>query len=169
MECGNARNNFLFENIGKMNIINSTSSMANYELPLQDEELYRERVGFVFTYDVLDPSIQIHTTSKTLLHISDGRFHENNGGGLYFQLDVYNSVTYHAIIKNCSFQRNVNLFGSGVIIEYQFLGPRIVQHTGLEVFVQNTSFTNHTMPEQDSNIIQTITPYVITVYNLRHL
>ena len=65
----------------------------------------------------------------------------------------------------------MNLFGSGVIIEYQcFLDHALSSTSGLEVFVQNTSFTNHTIPEQDSNIIQTFTPSnVITVYNLRHL
>ena len=162
--------NFLFENIGNVNIKNTTSSMANYLISLLDEELDRERVGFVFTNDVLDPSIQIHTTNKTLLHISDSRFHDNNGGGLYFQLQVYSNISYHVIIKNCSFQRNVNLFGSGVLIEYQFFDHVLSSTSGLEVLVQNTSFTNHAMPEQNSNIIQTFThSNVITVYNLRHL
>ena len=169
---GTVGTNFFFENIGNMNIINTSSSMANYQLTLQDEDLYRERVGFVFTYDVLDPSIQSHTTTKTLLQISDSRFHDNNGGGLFFQLEVYNNVTYHVIIKNCSFRRNAKLFGSGVIIRQfcdrvrQFCDRVLSSRSGLKVLVQNTSFTNHTMPDK---VIQVFYPFsVITVYNLRH-
>ena len=159
--------NFLFANIGSMKIINITSSMANYQLP--HDEL--DRVGFAFIYGefiygALEPSIQIHTINKTLLHISDSRFHDNNGGGFYLQFYDHNNAMYHVVIKNCSFQRNVP-FGSVRIGQY--IVSALSSTSGLEVLVQNTSFTNHTMPEQYSNV-QTFIPFhVVTVYNLRHL
>ena len=111
--------NFLFffrGNIGSMIIKNSTSSMANHLLTRRKAQ---DRTGLAFIYE---PSLQIHTTSKTLLQISDSRFHDNNGGGVNFQLvnelygiEIHNNVKYHVIIKNCSFHRNMNVVGSGAI------------------------------------------------------
>ena len=155
--------NFLFLNIGNINITNSTSSMANY-LP-QGGAL--QGTGFLISYRVLDPSIQIPTT-KALLYISDSKFHNNNGTGFHFQLyEVYNNVTYNVIIKNCSFERNMNPTGSGVIIAQIAAQVSTLSSTsGLEVLVQDTNFTNHTISEQMSNV-QALNAF--TAFNLKHL
>ena len=115
----------------------------------------------------MDPSIQIPTT-KALLYISDSTFHNNNGTGFHFQLyEVYNNVTYNVIIKNCSFERNVNPTGSGVIIAQIAAQVSTLSSTsGLEVLVQDTNFTNHTISEQMSNV-QVLNAF--TAVNLRHL
>ena len=158
--------NFLFFFVvngvfGSINITNSTSSMANYLLPL-DEVPYR--AGFQFSYMVRDPSIQIPTTNKTLLHISNSKFHDNKGGGVNFDFRVYQNVKYYVIIKNSSFERNVNPIGSGVIIR-----PMSVL-SSIEVLMQDTNFTNHNMiPGQNSNIHISNRFTVITVNNLRRL
>ena len=162
--------NFLFLNIGGVNITNITSSMANYLPHGEFEALYG--TGFLFTYRVSDPSIQIPTTNKTLLHISDSKFHNNSGTGFHFQLyEVYNNVKYNVVIRNCSFQRNMNPTGSGVMIA-QVVGQvsTLSSTSGLEVLVQDTNFTNHTIqPEQNSNIPVSNDFNVITAFNLRHL
>ena len=49
--------NFLFLNIGGVNITNITSSMANYLPPGEFEALYG--TGFLFTYRVSDPPAHI--------------------------------------------------------------------------------------------------------------
>ena len=147
--------------IGSINITNITSSMANYLLP-PSQVLFR--TGFEFHYYKMDGSIQIPFTNQTLLHISDTKFYNNNGVGFSFVLsEAYNNVRYHMIIKNCSFLRNVNPIASGL-----FLGEFQRYFTSkLEVLVQDTSFTNHMLPEQN---VQTSTRFnVVAVHNLKHL
>jgi len=153
--------NFLFHgNIGTINITNSTSSMANYLLS-PDEALHL--TGFEFNYIEVDPSIQIPTTNKTLLHISDSKFYDNNGGGFNLHLvDLCSNINYHIIIKNCSFQRNMNAKGSGVTLVDTSALSRI---SGLEILMEDTSFTNNMMPEENYNLQFG----VISVHKLRHL
>ena len=124
-------------------------------------------VGFEFIYSQVDPSVQIPTANKKLLHISDSKFYDNNGGGFKFLLDkVYSNVKYNVIIKNCSFQRNVNPFGSGITLGEIHALSRI---SGLEVLMEDTNFTNHIIPEENYNL-QTGSGFnVITVDKLRHL
>jgi len=79
--------NFLFAftgMFGSINITNTTSSMANNVLPLK-QPLYN-RTGFEFHYDEdMDTSIQLTSTNHTLLHISESKLHDNNGGGVSIQ------------------------------------------------------------------------------------
>ena len=141
----NTGTNFFFVNTWSLNIINSTSSMANYLLK-QKETVYRS--GMAFLYSELDPSFQNPTTNKIPLYISNSKFHDNNAGGLHISFehfDAYNNFKYQMIIKNCSFQRNVNPTGSGIQIESST--------SVLHVLIESTSFTNHTVPQTGSNII----------------
>ena len=158
--------NFLFDfsgNFGSINITNSTSSMANYLSP--DEALHM--AGFQFIYSEVDPLIQIPTTNKLLLHISDSKFYDNNGGGFNFQLDeVYSNVKYHVLIKNCSFQRNMNLFGSAIrLADFGTLS----RTSGLEVLMEDTSFTNHMIPDENYIVLPESGFNVITVNKMRYL
>ena len=155
--------NFFFVNTWSLNIINSTSSMANYLLK-QKETVYRS--GMAFLYSELDPSFQNPTTNKIPLYISNSKFHDNNGEGLHIsfeRFDAYNNFKYQVIIKNCSFQSNVNPTGSGIQIESST--------SVLHVLIESTSFTNHTVPQTGSSIIFPIKNrfYVITLNKLRHV
>ena len=106
--------NFFFDLHGyiwHVNIINSTSSMANYLQSPDKSSPYP--AGFVFLYSAINPSVQIPTTYKytggnlTLLRISDSKFYDNVGGGVVIDLlKGYINIAYQIIIKNCSFQRN---------------------------------------------------------------
>ena len=111
--------------IGHVNIINCTSSMANY---LQSPDTSPHPAGFVFYYSAMNPSVQTPSTYKynlTLLHISDSKFDDNIGGGVVISLyQGYINIAYQIIIKNCLFQRNRRQFGSGSNIYCIF------QHTG---------------------------------------
>ena len=112
--------NFLFgirDNIGSIKIINSTSSLANHLPPhVRDEALYG--AGFALVHRLSDTPIQMPTTAKTLLYISDSKFYDNNGVGFHFQQMAFegnDNVKYDVIICNSSFQNHVNPSGSGVI------------------------------------------------------
>jgi len=156
---------FYFVNImmGGINITNITSSMANYLLP---RNVAPSTTGFEFIYEQRNTSIQIPPTSQTLLHISDSKFYNNNGGGFNLILyEVYNNVRYHITIKNCSFLRNVNPMASGLFLgeirRYRY------SNSQLEVLVQDTSFTSHMLPEQ--NVHTSMRFNVVAVHNLKHL
>ena len=138
--------------------------MANYLLS-PDEAL--DLAGFQFIYIEVDPSIPIPTINKLLLYISDSKFYDNNGGGFNFVLDEeYGNAKYHVSIKNCSFQRNMNKFGSGItLVDISALSKT----SGLEVLMEDTSFTNHMTPEDNYNLQFESSFSVITVDKLRHL
>ena len=143
--------NFLFVNIASINITNITSSMANYLLTI-DEAL--QMAGFTFSYSEMDSTVQVPTASKTLLHISDSRFYDNNGGGFHFQLlDRYSYGKYQVIIKNCSLKRNVNPAGSGFDIFHTSI---ISCKSDIEVLVEDTSFTNHNIVISEPNSLKQI-------------
>ena len=162
------KTNFLFDNIGNMNIISFTSSMANCLIP-QDGEL--ERIGFAFCiryWTIQNRSILL--TRHSCTYQIQG-FMTIVVEVFYFNLEVNDNVIilYHLIIKNCYFQRNaLNILGSGVIVG-QFYSA-LSSTSGLEVLVQNTSFTNHTIPELDYSSMEIVFPFnVITAYSLKHL
>ena len=149
-----------------INITNINSFMANYLLTVEEA---LQMAGFTFSYSEMDPIVQVPTASKTLLHISDSKFYDNNGGGFHFQLlDIYSYAKYQVIIKNCSLKRNVNPAGSGFDI---FHTSVISSKSDIEVLVQDTSFTNHNIviPEPISlkQIVYQIN--VFTVKNFRHV
>ena len=142
-----------------LNITNTTSSMANHILK---HELCR--TGFKFQYhEEMDPSIQVPSTNQTLLHISNSKFYDNNGGVSIQLHEVYNNVRYHMIIKNCSFLRNMNPTASGLAIGQ----VQLDSISGLEVLVQDTSFTNHLLPEKNVRTSKRFN--VVAVYNLKHV
>ena len=126
--------NFLFKilsNIGSITINNSTSSMAKYAQQL-------DVAGFEFHYDERGPSGKISTANKTILHISESKFHDNIGGGVNIQLyKKHSNVKYQVIIKNCSFQRNVGPVASGIKI-----GQPVTGTLGFVVLVKDTNFTD---------------------------
>ena len=135
--------------IGHVNIINSTSSMANY-LQSPDTLISPFSAGFVLYYAAFNPVGQIPCTDKytgrnlTLLRISDSKFYDNIGGGVIIDLyKGYINVAYQIIIKNCSFQRNQRQVGSGLLVVNFFFSST------LELFIQDTNFTNNSrLPDQ---------------------
>ena len=83
---------------------------------------------------------------------------------------MYDNVIHNVIIKNCSFERNVNPTGSGVIIAQIAAQVSTLSSTsGLEVLVQDTNFSNHTISEQTSNVQASNYFIAFTAFNLRHL
>ena len=82
----------------------------------------------------------------TLLRISDSKFYGNIGGGVMISLGKgYINVAYQIIIKNCSFQRNQRQVGSGL-----WVAKFIVFSSTLELFIQDTNFTNNSnLPDRD--------------------
>ena len=105
--------NFLFYLFGdhrveSIKIMNITSSMANCLL------LHKKHVaGFELYYHipgVLDPSPHRLLMGLFCTYVSDSKFYDNIGGGITIQLYKDHSNTkYQVIIKNCSFQENLNV------------------------------------------------------------
>ena len=155
--------NFLFYlcgNIETIKIVNTTSSMANYLLS-PNKPTYS--AGFEVYYDVTEPSAQLTTTNRTLLHISGSNFRDNIGRGMSIRLyRGYNNVKNQVIISKCLFQRNRSPIGSGASIGQTLPSTSL---TGLQVLVQDTNFTDDTMSEQ---IFNTNGFNVVAVYRLRN-
>ena len=153
--------NFVFylrSYIGSIKMINITSSMANYLLS-------PEKTGSAgFELTAMD---SIPTSNQTLLHISDSRFYDNNGGGIIINLiNRYINVKYliQVIIKNCSFHKNQKQAGSGALLRELGVLSRI---SNLNVLVQDSNFTNHITPQQIFNLTSSLN--VVGVYRLRNL
>ena len=156
---------FYANSIGSIKITNSTSSMANYLLsPGEILHTY----GFEFHYDSMYPSGQLTTTNHSLLHISDSRFYDNNGGGMNIQLytGYSNTKIYQVVIKSCLFQRNQSPIGSGVSIRQVSLLSNI---SGLEVLVQDSTFINNMTPEPVFNMTFSNSFDVVSVNGLKDL
>ena len=155
--------------IGHVSIINGTSSMANY-LQSPDTLISPDPAGFVFYYTAFNPLGQILTTYKytggnlTLLRISDSKFYDNVGGGVLIALDQgYINVAYQVIITNCSFQRNKRQFGSGLMV-VKF----IVFSSTLELFIQDTNFTNNSnLPDRDEVLQKNLN--VVALFTLKNV
>ena len=151
--------NFVFylrSYIGSIKIINITSFMANYLLPPEKTD----SAGFE-----LSATDSIPTSNQTLLHISDSKFYDNNGGGITINLiNGYFTVKCQVIIKNCSFHQNQKQTGSGVLLRKLGLLSRI---SNLNVLVQDSNFTNHIKPEQIFYLTSSFS--VVGVYKLRNL
>ena len=170
---GKAGANFLFIIVPKssMNIIiNATSSLANYlQLPVKTPPGFYsiEMPGFEFIYGV--PATQNFTpnftTNQTVLHIFDSNFDDNFGGGMTIEIyRGYSSVKI--IIKNCSFQRNINPTGSGIRIGKPGELPCTLR---LEVLIQETKFINNTKPEQLTNTSLSSSYSVVSFDKLKDL
>ena len=154
--------NFFFDlrgYIGHVNIINSTSSMANY---LQSPDTSPYPAGFVFYYTAIPTTYKYTRGNLTLLRISDSKFYDNVGGGVIIGLHKeYINIVYQIIIKNCSFQRNQRQFGSGLMV-VKFT----VFSSTLEVLIQDTNFTNNSnLPDQDKLLRKNLN--VVALFTLK--
>ena len=160
--------NFLFHLLrgyfGTVKFINSTSSMANYQLPLRDS------AGLKFYYGVMNTLAQASITNHTLLIISGSQFHDNNGGGVHIHLYKQYNFTYQVVIKKCLFQRNLNPVGSSLLIVQPRLSPGILGNTSeIEVRLQDTNFINDTTPELYFSIKSDERFNVVTLNGLKDL
>ena len=148
--------NFVFylrSYIGSIKIVNITSSMANYLLS-------PEKTGLT-AFELIAMDL-IPASNQTLLHISDSKFSDNNGGGMiFYMVNIYINVEYQVIIKNCSFHKNRR---SGVVLREIGLLSRI---SSMNVLVQDSNFTNHITPEQMLNLTSSFN--VVAAYRLRNL
>ena len=97
---------------------------------------------------VLDPSPPITNMGFLCTYLI--KFYDNIGGGIIIQLyNDYSNTKYQVIITNCSFQENLNTFGSGIGIDIEQFNT-LPSMSGLEVLIQNLKLTNnsHVKPEQ---------------------
>ena len=138
---------------GSIKIVNITSSMANYLLS-------PEKTGLT-AFELVAMDL-IPASNQTLLHISDSKFSDNNGGGIIIYIvNIHINIEYQVIIKNCSFHQNRR---SGVVLREIGLLSRI---SSMNVLVQDSSFTNHITPEQTLNLTSSFN--VVATYRLRNL
>ena len=156
--------NFLRGYFGTVKFIHSTSSMANWLLPIQDS------AGFIFYYGVINTSAQVPTINHTLLIVSDSKFYDNNGGGAHIHLYKQYNLKYQVIIRRCVFQRNENPAGSSLLMVQPRLLPSTLGNTsGIEVWLLDTKFMNDTIPESYSSRRSDERFNVVTVNGLKNL
>ena len=171
---GKAGANFLFTLVPNsgINIVNATSSLANYlRSPVKTPLGFYivDTAGFEFIYSVQDSATQNPTlnltTNETVLHIFHSKFYDNFGGGMNIAIyKGYSSVKI--VIKNCSFQRNISPTGSGIRIGKPGDLPCTLR---LEVLIQETKFINNTKPEQLTSTSLSIAYNVVAFDKLKDL
>jgi len=160
--------NFLFHFLrgyfGTVEFIHSTSSMANYQLPIRDS------AGFKFYYGVMNTSAQVLAINHTLLIVSDSEFYDNNGGGVHIHLYKQYNLNYQVIIRRCVFQRNENPTGSSLLmVQPRLLPSTLGNASGIEVWLQDTKFMNDTTPEFYSSRRSDERFNVVTLNGLKNL